>query len=131
MRAIITQDCTEAIRLGIDVAQSVAQMFNTMNRSASVSGSASTEAEMQGLSVFLMYGVDIKMERDLEDIPIIKLSKGIVDRDLMAEPRGLVQEIACLHGQVPSRHREALLTAFDPDEEIPLDALIHEYGYYT
>jgi hypothetical protein len=129
MSAIVTRDCFEVVSLGTNVSQAAAQIFRAMGETANFSQPLLSEAQHQGVAVFLINGVSLNVTVRSEDHPIVRLALGEIDDDLMRQPRGFVQEVACLHGLGPSRHAQIMKTAFDFDQDIALDALEFDYGY--
>lgn len=130
LNAIVTGDCSEVVSLGANVAQAAAQVFRAVGETARFSKPVSTDAELQGLAVFLLNGVSVQGEIRTERNPLVQFAYRGVDRDLMVQPRGFVQELACLHGLGEARHASVMKTAFDLAQDIVLDALELEYGYY-
>lgn len=128
--AIVTGDCSEVVGLGSNVAQAAAQVFRATGETARFSRPVSTDADMQGLAVFLLNGVSVEGEIRTDRYPLVQLAALGVDRDLMTQPRGFVQEIACLHGLGEARHATVMKTAFDLAQDISLDALELECGSY-
>ena len=130
IRAVVTRDCSEVIDLGANVAQATAQIFRATGETSAFASPISTDAEMQGLAVFLLNGVSVEGEVRTDQNPLVKIAYRGIDRDLMMQPRGFVQELACLHGLGEPRHANVMKTAFDLDQDITLDALEFEYDYY-
>ncbi|MGQ2940247.1 MULTISPECIES: RNA-directed DNA polymerase [Sphingomonadaceae] len=129
IEAIISGDCSPVLELGTNAAQATAQIFRANRSTARFSRSISTPVEVQGLAVFILNGVPVEAEvRSLDD-PALNFARGPIDVDLMRQPSGLIQELACLHGIGPVRHAEILRSAFDVSEMIMLDALEFEYAY--
>lgn len=130
LRAVATRDCSEVVQLGSNVAQSAAQVFRATGETAEFTLPISSEVEVQGLAVFIINGVSVAAKVRAENHPLLRLAVGEVDLDLMSQPRGFLQELACLHGLGPARHQGIIRTAFDVDQDISLDALEFDYGYY-
>lgn len=130
IESILTGNCDEVVKMGTNVSQAAAQIFRASRETAKFNDPLSAEPEIQGLAVFILNGVSVEgAVRNLE-APILRFAKGPVDLDLMSQPRGLLQEISCLHGLGEARHAEVIGTAFDLDQDIALDALEFDYGYY-
>ena len=130
IESILTGNCDEVVKMGANVSQAAAQIFRASRETARFNDPLSAEPEIQGLAVFILNGVSVEgAVRNLE-APILRFAKGPIDRDLMSQPRGLLQEISCLHGIGEARHSEVIGTAFDLDQDIALDALEFDYGYY-
>lgn len=85
---------------------------------------------IQGLATFILNGVSVEGDVTSDASPVLRFARGPIDRDLMFQPRGLIQEMACLHGLGDTHHAATMSTAFDVDQEISLDALEFDYGYY-
>jgi len=130
LRAITSLDCSEVLSLGTNVAQSAAQIFRAMGETVKLSSPVRTEAELQGLAVLIMNGVSVEGEVGPEGDLLLQIAQGHVGPDLMRNTSGFLQELACLHGTGPARHASIIKTAFDVEQEIFLDALEFEYGYY-
>lgn len=128
--ALLSTDCYEVVSMGSNVAQAAAQVLRPTMKTARFSGPLTTEAQIQGLAVLILNGVSVEGEVRSTDHPILRFARGPIDMDLMSEPRGLLQELACLHGAGDVRHPAILESAFDMDENIVLDALELDYGYY-
>jgi hypothetical protein len=131
MRSINSRDCSELIELGSNAAQAGAQLFRAMSETAIFSQPVTSEWAVQGLAVFILNGVSVEAKVASENHPLLRFSRGPVDIDLMQQPRGLLQELACLHGLGCARHSELLRSAFDATQEISFDALEFDYGYYV
>lgn len=129
-QAIITGDCSQVIRMGSNVAQATAQIFRATLATADFSIPIQGDLLVQGLAVFILNGVPVSGELASPDHPLIRFAKGPVDQDLMQQPRGLLQDLACLHGLGAVRHSKILRSVFDFDELITLDALDFGYGSY-
>ena len=130
LRAIVSGDCSRVIEMGSNVSQAAGQIFRATGRLATFSRPISSEAEHQGLAILLLNGVSVEATVRSIQHPLVKFAAGGVDLDLITYPRGFVQEIACLHGLGPPRHIETMRNAFDLDQDIILDALEFDYGYY-
>ncbi|HYE27413.1 MAG TPA: RNA-directed DNA polymerase [Allosphingosinicella sp.] len=128
--AITSLNCSEVLSLGTNVAQSAAQIFRAMGETARLSSPVRTEAELQGLAVLIMNGVSVEGEVGFEGDALLQIARGNVGRELMKNTSGFLQELACLHGSGPARHASIIKTAFDVEQDIFLDALEFEYGYY-
>jgi len=129
MKALITGDCTNIVAMGSNVSQAVAQIFRPSLKTAKFSNIIKGDKETQGLAVFLLNGVTVEAKVANVEHPILRFARGPVDKELMGSPRGLLQEIACLHGLGDARHPAVLRTAFDIDETMIFDALEMDYGY--
>ncbi len=129
LRAIATGDCSTVARFGPNVAQAAAQIFRAASETARFSDALTTEAEIQSLAVFILNGVSVEGQVRSIDHPLLRFAKGPVDDDLMYQPRGMLQELACLHGKGEARHAQIMNSAFDLAQDISLDALESEYGY--
>ena len=130
MNAVLSRNCSRVISLGSNVAQATAQVFRASLETAEFSKPVVDEVDIQGLATFILNGVPVRGELGRPDHPLIKFARGPVDRDLMRQPRGLLQELACLHGFGEIRHPDILASALDIDDLIVLDALELDYGYY-
>lgn len=130
LQAITSSDCSEVLTLGTNVAQSAAQIFRVTGETARLSSAAQSEAELQGLAVLIMNGVSVEGEVGPEGSLLLEVARGKVGRELMRDSTGFLQELACLHGVGPPRHSSIMKTAFDVEQDIFLDALDFEYGYY-
>ena len=128
--ALITSDCYEVVTMGSNVAQAAAQVLRPTLKAASFSRPLRTEAQIQGLAVLILNGVPVEGEVRTMEHPVLRFALGPIDEELMSQPRGLVQELACLHGMGEVRHPAILESAFDIDDNIVLDALEMDYGYY-
>lgn len=131
INALLTSDCSEVIAMGSNVAQATAQVFRPTMKTAKFSEPISTEVEIQGLAVLILNGVPVEGRVRTPNHPMLRFARGPVDEDLMKQPRGLLQELACLHGIGEVRHSATLGSAFDIDENLSLDALELDYGYYS
>jgi len=131
MRVVLSNDCSEVIAMGSNVAQSAAQLLKASLETAQFSKPVEGEAASQGLATFVINGVSVSGSVRSTDHPLLKFSAGPVDHDLMSVPRGLVQDLSCLHGLGPSRNAEIVKLAFELGQEIILDALADDYGYST
>lgn len=129
MKAVVTGDCTKIVSMGSNVCQAVAQIFRPSLKTAIFSTPISGDKETQGLAVFILNGVPVEAQVANTDHPILRFARGPIDRELMSSPRGLLQEIACLHGLGEARHPVVLRTAFDIDETMIFDALEMDYSY--
>lgn len=129
MKAILTGDCANVVAMGSNVAQAVAQIFRPTLKTATFSRTISGDKDIQGLAVFILNGVPVEAEVANTSHPLLRFARGPIDRELMSSPRGLLQEIACLHGLGEVRHPAILKTAFDIDESMIFDALEMDYGY--
>ena len=128
--ALLTEDCSRVVAMGANVSQATAQVFRPALKTARFSKPVVGETEVQGLAVFILNGVPVEAEVASPNHPLLRFARGPVDAELMKSPRGLLQELACLHGLGETRHAEVLRSAFDVDENIILDALEMDYGYY-
>ncbi|MDZ4274053.1 MAG: RNA-directed DNA polymerase [Erythrobacter sp.] len=129
IQAVISGDCSPVVALGTNVAQATAQIFRANQSTARFSRPIVTPVEIQGLAVFILNGVPVEADVQALDDPTLIFAKGPIDIDLMRQPHGLLQELACLHGVGPVRHAEILRSAFDVSEMIMLDALEFDYAY--
>jgi len=130
IEAIVTGDCSRVISLGSNVSQATAQVFRASLSTAYFSKPVHTEIEMQGIATFILNGVPVEGEISSSSHPLLRFARGPIDRDLMQQPRGLLQELSCLHGLGEVRHPEVMKSAFDIDELLSLDALEYDYGSY-
>jgi hypothetical protein len=128
-KAIVTGDCTNVVFMGSNVAQAVAQIFRPSLKTATFSEPIKGDRATQGLAVFILNGVPVQAEVYNREHPLLRFANGPIDRELMTSPRGLLQEIACLHGVGHVRHPKILKSAFDIDENMIFDALEMDYGY--
>ena len=76
-----------------------------------------------------MNGVSIDGAVPDVDRHLLRVALGNIDVPLLSESTGFIKELACLHGLGTPRHASTMRTAFDPDQEITLDALKLDYGY--
>lgn len=129
MKAVITGECSNIVAMGSNVSQAVAQIFRPSLKTAKFSQVVRGEKETQGLAVFILNGVPVEAQVANADHPLLRFARGPVDKELMNSPRGLLQELACLHGLGVARHPTTLRTAFDIDENMIFDALEMDYGY--
>lgn len=129
IQAIVTEDCTNIALMGSNVCQAVAQIFRPSLKTAKFSRPIKGDKETQGLAVFILNGVTVEAGVVNRDHPILRFASGPVDLELLSSPRGLLQEIACLHGLGNVRHPSVLRSAFDIDENMIFDALEMDYGY--
>lgn len=129
IKSIVTNDISEVISLGTNVSQSVAQIFRASMETAKFRHANIGEVELQGIATFIMNGVSIEGAVPDTERHLLQIALGNIDVTLLSQSSGFIQELACLHGIGNARHATALKTAFDPDQEITLDALKLDYGY--
>ncbi|WP_272695135.1 RNA-directed DNA polymerase [Sphingomonas molluscorum] len=129
IRAIVTGNCSKVVSMGTNVAQATAQVFRSALKTANFSDPVVTEVEIQGLAVLILNGVAVEAGVRSKEHPLLRFAMGPVDLELMEQPRGLVQELACLHGLGDQRHTSTLNTAFDIADQVVLDALEMDYRY--
>jgi hypothetical protein len=129
VRSIVTNDVSEVISLGTNVSQSVAQIFRASLETAKFPNARIGEVELQGIATFIMNGVSIDGAVPDVDRHLLRIALGNIDVPLLSESTGFIKELACLHGLGTPRHASTMRTAFDPDQEITLDALKLDYGY--
>ncbi len=129
IRSIVTNDVSEVISLGTNVSQSAAQIFRASLETAKFPNACIGKVELQGIATFIMNGVSIDGVVPDLDQHLLRIAVGNIDVPLLSGSTGFIKELACLHGLGNARHASTMRTAFDPDQEITLDALKLDYGY--
>ncbi|MET3495674.1 RNA-directed DNA polymerase [Variovorax boronicumulans] len=129
--AVGTGSLDNIMRFGTNAAQAAAQPMRTMHYDAKLLNPPSSSSNREALAIFQMNGVRGDVAK-LDDggNKLLQFAQKGADRDLMRSDDLFIQEIACLHGisEIP-RHSKILSTAFDPAEDIALDAIeqINQY----
>lgn len=126
LMSIATGDVTDAIRLGSNVAQAVAQPLRAEGRCAIVQGPIGTEIEARGAAVLALNGVQLTGAGDgpwcRDELVQIARNGGTVE--LFQSQQPFIREFASLHGVCDApRHAEMLDTAFDQAEDAVFDAV--------
>lgn len=126
MDCIVKHSVDPVISLGTNAAQAAAQPLRAADIDCSVNNELQTEAEQQGLAVFLLNGV--RLSNLAEPIngysDLLRFAKYGADLPLMKAGDPFMRELACLHGIAGSpRHPDLLDSAFDVDDEFALDAV--------
>jgi hypothetical protein len=126
MRAVVTGEVDEVLRLGTNVAQAAAQVLRASRRPVRILAPIETEEQMQGLAILLFNGVDVRGDYggSCRDSELVRLARSGSDDELMRSKDEFIRELACLHGKAPlPRHPEVLESAFDEDQDLAHDVL--------
>jgi hypothetical protein len=78
------------------------------------------------LATFLFNGVPLTLPDNAipDDSELLRLASCGADIGLMRGGDPYIRELACLHGlQGTARHAEMIMTAFDEDEKLAMDAV--------
>lgn len=125
LMSVATGDVTEAIRLGANVVQAVAQPLRADGRRATVQGPLETEIEAHGLAILALNGVRTSGEgigiHTGNDLVRLACSGSSVE--MMRSSQGFLREFASLHGVGAPRHPEMLDSAFILAEDSVFDAV--------
>jgi hypothetical protein len=126
MKAVGSGNIDEVLSLGTNAAQAAAQPLLVAGKQCSVSARIDSNERHQGLAVFLFNGVRPALRDNFspEQSELLRFAFFGADIALMRGVNPYIREIACLHGLGGTpRHGEMLLTAFDEDEELAMDAI--------
>ena len=124
-KAIATGQIDEVIRLGTNAAQAVAQPLKLSGLRACISRPIDRQSDLRAIAVFKLNGLDIISDglQGHQD-ELLRFAMNGSDRELMRSENAFVREMACLHGlSSEPRHQQTLMSAFDPAEEITMDAI--------
>lgn len=130
LRAVATRDLTNIVRMGINATQAAAQLLKISNEPIKFNWEILNQIDAnsdeysvveQSLAILTFNG--IKYDCDLETSELRQLANAHNMQTLMSSSDKFIQQIACLHGVLPSRHAETLSSAFDYDESLTLDLL--------
>lgn len=126
-RAIATGQVDEVIRLGTNAAQAVAQPLKLSSRPARAAQVAVRRSDLHALAVFKLNGVDVipnGLRQHLGEDELLRFAASGSDARLMRSHDAFMREIACLHGlHGEPRHERTLQSAFDPAEDMTMDAI--------
>lgn len=126
LMSVATGDVTDAIRLGTNVAQAVAQPLRADGRCATVQGPVATEVEAHGVAILGFNGVEASGVGTGEHSynELLRLACYGATTDMMRSSNPFMSEFASLHGIADApRHAEMLDSAFDVAEESVFDAV--------
>jgi hypothetical protein len=128
--SIATGDVSEVIEYGVNAAQAAAQPLRMRSTACQISDQSRLPGNEQSLAVLKLNGLVLNFEDSNEpESELLTLAGKGVDRSLMRSSDPFVREMACLHGiSDKPRHVQILDTAFDPAEEIALDAIEQDHG---
>jgi hypothetical protein len=126
MNAIASGCIDDAIRLGANAAQAIAQPLRAARKDAYLAQSNLGTQELQSLAVLRLNGVNVQglYESLFQKCELLNFAEHGASRALMTSGDPFLREISSLHGicEVP-RHPEVLESVFDEDEELTLDVL--------
>lgn len=132
LMSVATGDVTQALRLGANVAQAVAQPLRAESRTASVQGAVEDPVGIQGLGVLALNGVQVLGAGPAPDNEFLRFARMGSDMRLMKSADPSIRELACLHGLTDQpRHPDMLDCAFDPAEDVVFDAICQEAYYHS
>ena len=126
MRAVATGKIDKVLVLGTNASQAASQPIVGARKGCLVSGHIDSSEKLQGLAIFLFNGVDVTLPADVptDQSELLRLARDEVDAASMRGGDPYLRELACLHGlQRTPRHAEMLISAFDEDEELAMDAV--------
>lgn len=132
LSAVGTRDVGTVVSLGVNAAQAAAQLLRAGRMHASLSRAPTTDAEIQGIAVFLLNGVPVDGAGDgnWRENELVRVAQARIGDELMQSSDAFISEFACLHGIAATpRHPTVLETAFDVDEDLSLDAITQLQGY--
>lgn len=129
MRVVKSGHCDEVASMGVNVAQSAAQLLKAKLETAVFSGAIDDPAKVASMAVFLANGVPVRTDKQVPRQEILRIAEGAVDIEAMESLRGFAQEFACLHGLGENRNPAMVLAAFDLAQEVAFDAVSLDYGY--
>lgn len=126
MSAVATGKIDRLLPLGANAAQAAAQSLRAAERRAALASARLGVAEEQALAVFFLNGVPVDRPNPEpgQGSELMRFASVGVDLALMKSGDPYLRELACLHGlsNVP-RHPDVLVTAFDEDEVLIMDAI--------
>jgi hypothetical protein len=124
-RAVSTGKIDDLLPMGANVAQAAAQPIRASKKSVNLDSVDSSLAIEQSLAVFLFNGVTVRQDTHLDKSgELVRFAKFGTDIGMMKSSDPFIREIACLHGICEEpRHSSFLETAFDEDEDLPMDTI--------
>lgn len=126
LRAIATGRVDEVIGLGANAAQAVAQPLSMARRAISLGiGSIKKKEDIHAAAMLEFAGLRVDLPAGAgADDELFRFASHGADAALLRSKDAFVRELACLHGIGGTpRHQGILTNAFDPAEDIALDAI--------
>jgi hypothetical protein len=122
MEAVATKDVSHVLNMGVNATHAVAQLLRVDQEKVMISKPIEYSPVFeQSLAVLEINGVEHDFKSNETELELLARAENI--SKLMNSQNGFIKEIACLHGVLPSRHKETLNSCFDRDEELALDVL--------
>lgn len=120
--AVATKDLSKILPMGINATQIASQLLKVNNNDIFIKDiPENSEILDQSLAIVEINGLKHPITNNESEIFFLGQAKYL--DQLMNSESDFIQELACLHGFLPSRHKETLDSSFDRDEELALDLL--------
>lgn len=126
LAAVATGDVTQAIRLGGNLAQAVAQPCQAEHRTVEFQGPVTSDAEIQGLAILALNGVTVRGDGwgTWQENELLRFARSGADISLFRSGNKYIRELASLHGLgTEPRHSLMVRTAFDEGDSVTFDAV--------
>lgn len=128
--AVSSRNVDELVDMGVNAAQAASQPLRASARTVSLMRPIDESWQLQAMSILAINGLQVDSNQDLQITdPLHRFATQGVSIDLMKHEDAYVRELACLHGlQDGTRHQTMMETAFDPAQDIVLDAIEQARG---
>lgn len=123
--AVSSRNVDELVDMGVNAAQAASQPLRASARTVSLTRPIEQPWQHQVATILATNGLHIESSKALPDTdPLYRFATQGVTLDLMKHENAYVREISCLHGlHNGTRHQQMMETAFDPAQDIALDAI--------
>lgn len=122
MEALATRDVTDIVQMGVNAAQSTAQLLRVDQGNVKIDKSLEiTTVIEQSLAILTLNG--LKFDFSSTQSELEKFAKGENILQLMNADDLFVRKLACLHGVADARHQVVIDSSFDRNEDLALDIL--------
>lgn len=123
--AVSSRNVDELMGMGVNAAQAASQPLRASARTVSLTRSIEQPWQHQVATILAVNGLHIESSEALPNAdPLYRFATQGVTPDLMRHENAYVREISCLHGlHNGTRHQQMMETAFDPAQDIALDAI--------
>lgn len=128
--AVSSRSVDELVDMGVNAAQAASQPLRASARTVSLKRPIEQPWQLQVINILAVNGLHIDSTEALRtNDPLHRFATQGVTGDLMRHENAYVRELACLHGlQDGTRHQKMMETAFDPAQDIVLDAIEQARG---
>jgi hypothetical protein len=128
--AVSSRNVDELVDMGVNAAQAASQPLRASARTVSLTRPIEEPWQLQVTSILAVNGLHVDSNQAVRIAdPLHRFATQGVTIDLMKHEDAYVRELACLHGlQDGTRHQSMMETAFDPAQDIVLDAIEQARG---